>query len=73
MQININLIPTEDGNYHGCLMPTHEHKFLNPETGEVLKGKNLFIFEANSPFDAFKQLIGWSNTIKEIDVNNENS
>ena len=70
MEIQINLT-LQDNNYIGCLVPTSGHKFLNPETGEVLRGN--LVFEADSPFEAFKNLIGFSNIIKEIKVNNENS
>ena len=72
MEISINLtLSTQDNNYIGRLVPTHGHKFLNPETGEVIRGN--LVFEADSPFEVFKNLIGFSNIIKEIEVNNENS
>ena len=72
MNININLTPTEEGNYIGSIIPTKEHKFLHPETGEVIRRGNV-IFEADSPFEVFKNLMYFSNTIKEIEVNIENS
>lgn len=69
MHININLTPTEEGNYLGCLVVTQGHKFVNPETEETFQGLGII---GTSPFDVFKQLMGKSNTMKEIEMNIEN-
>jgi hypothetical protein len=62
MEIQIDLT-LRGNNYIGCIIPTKEHKFLHPETGEALRGN--LIFEADSPFEVFKNLMYLSNTIKE--------
>lgn len=69
MEIRIDLT-LRGNNYIGRIIPTKEHKFLHPETGEAIRGN--VIFEADSPFEVFKNLMYFSNTMKEIKVNIEN-